>query len=70
MVKTITIKNEVYDKLIAIKKPGESFSDLFNELIIYSSPENTLNQLKGSVEFTSKEKMLDEIYKKRGEKRF
>jgi len=60
----------VYNKLIAIKKPGESFSDLFNELIIYSSPENTLNRLKGSVEFTSKEKMLDEIYKKRGEKRF
>ena len=70
MVKTITIKDDVYNKLVMVKRPGESFSDLFNELLKYSSAENILNGLRGSIEFDLKEKMIDDIYRKRGEKRF
>jgi predicted CopG family antitoxin len=32
MVKTITIKDTVYEELKAMKEPGESFSDLFERL--------------------------------------
>ncbi len=70
MVKTLTIKDDVYNKLVAVKKPGESFSELFNELLKYSYAENILYGLRGSIEFTSKEKMLDEIYKKEEKKDF
>ncbi len=48
MVKTITIKDDVYNKLVTVKRPGESFSDLFNELLKYSSAENILDGLSGS----------------------
>lgn len=33
MVKTITIRDDVYRKLLAIKRSNESFSDLFERLV-------------------------------------
>jgi len=33
MVKTITIKESIFNKLILQKKEGESFSDLFERLL-------------------------------------
>jgi len=33
MVKTITIKDEVYEELLKIKKAGESFSDVIMGLL-------------------------------------
>lgn len=52
--KTLTIKEEVYKKLLAIKRKDESFSDLLEEC----------------VEFPDKEKLLKEIYEKRKERRY
>lgn len=33
MVKTLTIRDDVYNKLVKAKKKGESFSELFLELM-------------------------------------
>jgi predicted CopG family antitoxin len=66
--KTLTIKADVYEKLLAIKRESESFSDLFERL----SKNNivTLRKLRGCVEFENKEQMLRDIHKKRNEKRY
>lgn len=69
MVKTITIRDEVYGKLVMIKGKGESFSELFDRLVECSSPVETLKKLRGQVDFTDKETMLSELYSKRAEKR-
>jgi predicted CopG family antitoxin len=69
MVKTITIRDEVYGKLLTIKGKGESFSELFDRLVECTSPVETLKKLRGKVEFTDKETMLSELYSKRAEKR-
>lgn len=66
--KTLTIKKSVYQKLLAMKKESESFSELFDRL----SKKNIdiLKKLRGVVEFENKELMIKEIYKKREEKRY
>jgi predicted CopG family antitoxin len=69
MVKTITIRDEVYGKLLIIKGKNESFSELFDRLVECTSPAETLKKLRGKVEFTDKEAMLTEIYNRRAEKR-
>ncbi|MFQ5911309.1 MAG: antitoxin VapB family protein [Thermoplasmata archaeon] len=69
MVKTLSIRDEVYGKLLAIKREGESFSELFERLAEDMNPRDTLKKLSGCVEFEDKEKMLSEIYGKRGERR-
>jgi predicted CopG family antitoxin len=71
MVKTITIRDEVYGKLLTIKRKEESFSELFDRLVESTSPMETLKKLRGKVEFTDKEKetVLSELYSKRAEKR-
>ncbi len=51
MVKTITIKEEVYEKLKPLKREGESFSDLLEELAENADPNETLRELRGSMEF-------------------
>ncbi len=65
--KTLTVKEEVYKKLLSLKRENESFSDLFERL----SKRNisALKSLRGMMEFEDKEKMIEEIYKKREEKR-
>jgi len=71
MVKTITIRDEVYGKLLTIKRKEESFSELFDRIVESTSPVETLKKLRGKVEFTDKEKetLLSELYSKRAEKR-
>lgn len=69
MVKTITIRDDVYKKLLKVKREGESFSDLFERLIEGASPLETLKKLRGCVEFRDKEVLLKEIYAARAERR-
>jgi predicted CopG family antitoxin len=66
--KTITIREDVYKELLTIKRENESFSDLFKRLAKKNLA--ILKELKGSMEFKSKEKMIKGIYKKREEKRY
>ena len=69
MTKTISIRDEVYRKLLAIKREGESFSELFERLSEGANPLETLRKLRGCVEFRDKEEMLSEIYEARAERR-
>jgi len=69
MVKTITIRNDVYEKLVALKG-DESFSELIERLIEGRGVE-ILRKIRNKVNMTQEEKeiMLKEIYAKRAEKR-
>jgi predicted CopG family antitoxin len=73
MVKTITIKDDVYKKLIAQKGKDESFSDLFERLVKENlhGGIDALKKLRGSIEFDKnvKEKILVDIASKRSERR-
>lgn len=69
MAKTITIRNEVYEKLLTVKKKDESFSELFERLVENKNPLETLTKLRASVEFKEKEKMISEISALRTERR-
>jgi predicted CopG family antitoxin len=65
----LTIKDDVYERLVAVKDPGESFSDLFTRLVEGGSSTEALKRLRGSVVFAEKSKMLHEISARREEKR-
>ncbi|MFI5424151.1 MAG: antitoxin VapB family protein [Nitrososphaeraceae archaeon] len=73
MVKTITIKDDVYKKLIAQKGKDESFSDLFERLVEENlhGGIDALKKLRGSLEFDKnvKEKIIEDIASKRSERR-
>jgi len=69
LVKTITIREEVYKKLLEVKEKKESFSELFERLVEGINPVETLKKLRGCVEFKNKEKILSEIYASRTERR-
>ena len=69
MTKTITIRDEVYRKLLKVKREDESFSDLFERLIEGGSPLEILKKLRGCVEFKDKEVLLKEVYASRAERR-
>jgi len=69
LTKTITIRDEVYRKLLTVKRENESFSELFERLAEGVSPIETLTKLRGCVEFKDKEKMLSEIHTLRAERR-
>ncbi|MCL5672631.1 MAG: hypothetical protein JRN56_06300 [Nitrososphaerota archaeon] len=69
MTKTLTIKDEVYKKLAAVKDPDESFSDLFSRLVEGESSIEALKRLRGKVTFTDKERLLHEVSARREEKR-
>lgn len=73
MVKTITIKDDVYNKLVAQKGKDESFSDLFERLVEkdLQSGINALKKLKGSIVFEEgvKKKILSDTALKRSEHR-
>jgi predicted CopG family antitoxin len=73
MVKTITIKESVYKKLIVHKGKNESFSDLFERLIEgnYLSGTYALKKLKGAIEFDKNDKdiILKDIASNRSERR-
>lgn len=69
MVKTITIRDEVYEKLSATKGEGESFSELLERLVEGTDPVKTLMKLRGCVEFKDKGKILAKIRASRAERR-
>ena len=69
MTKTITIRDEVYKKLLTVKREDESFSKLFERLVEGMNPLETLRKLRGCVEFKDKEKMILEINALRAERR-
>ena len=69
MVKTITIREEIYRKLLAVKRKDESFSELFDRLAENKDPLETLAKLRAKVEFREKEKMLSEMQSLRTERR-
>jgi predicted CopG family antitoxin len=72
MVKTITIKDDVYKKLSLEKRKNESFSDLFERLLFGRVGDiNALKKLRGSVIFANNEKdeLISEISEKRKEER-
>jgi predicted CopG family antitoxin len=69
LVKTITIRDEVYRKLVAAKRRDESFSKLFERLVEGVNPVETLVKLRGCVEFRSKGNLLSEIRTSRDERR-
>lgn len=70
MAKTITVRDDVYRKLLRIKREGESFSDLFERLVEGSADSlAVLRRLRGCVEFSDKGRMLEEIYAARAELR-
>ena len=67
MTKTISIRDEIYRKLLAIKREEESFSELSDRLAEGANPLETLRRLRGCVEFKDKQAMLSEIYAARAE---
>jgi len=69
LVKTITIREEVYRKLLTVKKKDESFSELFDRLAESKDPLETLSKLRASVEFREKKEMISKIYSSRAERR-
>jgi predicted CopG family antitoxin len=69
LVKTITIREEVYKKLLEVKEKKESFSELFERLVENMNPVETLKNLRGCIESKDKEKILSEIYASRAERR-
>ena len=69
LTKTISIRDEVYRKLLSIKREDESFSELFERLAEGANPLETLRGLRGCVEFEDKDGMLSEIYAARAGRR-
>jgi len=69
LTKTLTIRDEVYNKLASIKKKDESFSELFERLVQGSDSLEALKHLRGAVEFRDKKKMIAEIETLRSERR-
>ena len=66
--KTLTIKEDVYKKLVAIKREDESFSDLLDKL----SRKNValLRKVRGSIDIKEKDEMIRDIYSRRDERRY
>ena len=69
MTKTLTIKDDVYEKLIAVKDSDESFSELFVRLVEQGSSVEVLRKMRGKLIFTDKQKLLSEISARREQKR-
>ena len=69
MAKTLTIRDQVYNKLVSLKRKDESFSELFERLVEGTASLESLRRLRGSVEFKNKQQMLAEIGARRTERR-
>ncbi|MHA2251473.1 MAG: antitoxin VapB family protein [Candidatus Kariarchaeaceae archaeon] len=63
--KTITIKEDVYYKLLRLKREKESFSQLLNRLASNISSLELLSQMQGTIEFNDKDGILEDIRHKR-----
>ena len=64
--KTISIKKDVYDGLIRIKRQNESFSDLLQRLAAKENPLAILKNIAGSLDLGDSDELITEIRKKRG----
>jgi predicted CopG family antitoxin len=62
MIRTITVSDEIYKRLSALKGRDESFSELFERLTEGKGSHDILVKLRGSVEFRDEKKMLSEHY--------
>jgi predicted CopG family antitoxin len=69
MSKTITIREAVYNELTRVKKENESFSELLDRLVKSEDKTQLLQMLRGSVSFSDKNELMEEIHRKRSEKR-
>ncbi len=71
MPKTLTIKEDVYRKLLSLKREQESFSDLFERLAEREGGIGALKKFAGSVEISDDERaaILKEIESRRWQKR-
>ena len=69
MVKTITIKDDVYERLSEVKGEDESFSELLERLVEGGDSRKILASLRASVEFKDKQKLLKEMAALRAERR-
>ncbi len=68
-MKTLTIRDEVYQRLLSLKREGESFSDLFERLADGVNPLEVVRRLRGSVDLPERETILAEVQMKRAERR-
>jgi predicted CopG family antitoxin len=67
LVKTITIRSDVYEKLTAVKGEDESFSELFERLVEGVDPIKTLKRLRGIIGPEDRKAILAELRKRRAE---
>ncbi len=71
-MKTLTIRDEVYEKLASMKRQGESFSELFDRLVRDRSSVELLRSMRGTMEFdgpAEREALIRDITAKRNEAR-
>ena len=60
--KTICIKDEVYDKLVSLKRDEESFSELLNRLVeIIENNQNNHDEILNDVFGSGKDEIPDEL---------
>ena len=71
ITKTLTIRDEVYRKLVSVKGKDESFSELFERLVESRSPSELLKTLRGRIDLTENDKrrFLAEVDRRREERR-
>lgn len=67
--KTITIKEDVYNQLLTLKRKNESFSELFQRLSTEKKNLRILKELSESQTYNNKEELLKDIQTKRSQKR-
>ena len=65
--KTISIKEDVYNLLIGIKRKNESFSDLLLRLAQKEKSIDIIRNIAGSVDLGDTEALIKDIYKRREE---
>ena len=65
--KTITIRDEVYQLLIKVKREHEDFSDLLQRLVTGQGQKmiSILEQLQGTIEFDDPASLMEDIQKRR-----
>ncbi|MBN2156846.1 MAG: antitoxin VapB family protein [Candidatus Lokiarchaeota archaeon] len=60
--KTISIKKEVYDILISMKRMNESFSDLFLRLAEKEKPMTIIKDIIGTMDLGDTDTLIQEIH--------
>ncbi len=65
--KTITIKEDVYNKLLRLKRENESFSDLLERLARNANSIELLKKMAGTIEFDDVESLKRELRTRRSE---